>query len=478
MDSLEVVAGLEVHLQVGVGGKLFCGCEVRYGAPPNSLVCPVCLGLPGALPVPRREAVAEAVRLAVALGCEVAERSGWARKSYGYPDLPKGYQVTQYERPLGTGGELPRLAGGAVRLRRLHLEEDAGRLVHADAATFVDFNRAGVPLVEVVTEPEIGGPEEAEDLLRSLHRLVVALGVSEGNLDQGHLRCDANLSLRRPGEPLGTKVEIKNLNSFRHVARALAAEARRQRQVLASGGAVEEETRGFDEATRETVPLRGKEAAADYRYLPEPDLPPLVVAAAEVERARGALPELPWQRQRRWMAAGVDEAAAVVLLAEPALADHLDAAVASRPGLEAAVARWLRGEVMAELNARGETVAAAPPPAHLGSLVASVEAGELSHSAAKRVLAATWESGEDPETATERLGLALVRDAGAIEAWVEEALAAEPELAERLRRGEDKLLDLFVGRVLGRSGGSADPRRVRRALAAAAGGPLAAAVER
>ena len=478
MDSLELVAGLEVHLQVGAAGKLFCGCEVRYGAPPNSLVCPVCLGLPGALPVPRREAVGNAVRLAVALGCEVAERSGWARKSYGYPDLPKGYQVTQYERPLGTGGELPLIAGGAVRLRRLHLEEDAGKLVHGEDASLVDFNRAGVPLVEVVTEPEIGGPEEAEDFLRSLHRLAMALGVNEGNLEQGHLRCDANLSLRRPGEPLGTKVEIKNLNSVRHVARALAAEAGRQREVLAAGGAVEEETRGFDEAAGETVPLRGKEAAADYRYFPEPDLPPLVVTAREVERARCGLPEPPWQRQRRWTRAGVGEAEAVLLLAEPALADYLDAAVAGRPGLEAAVARWLRGEVLAELHARGEPAATAPPPAHLGRLVASVEAGELSHSAAKRVLAAMWESGEDPETATERLGLALVRDPGAIETWVDEALAAEPQLAERLRRGEEKLLDVFVGRVLGRSGGGADPRRVRRAVAAAVGSAQAAAVER
>jgi len=477
-----VVVGLEVHLQLATAGKLFCGCGYRYGAEANTSVCPVCLGLPGALPVVRREAVEQAVRLAVALGCEVAERSGWARKSYVYPDLPKGYQITQYERPLGRGGALPLIGGGAgdaVPLRRLHLEEDAAKLVHAATASRVDFNRAGVPLVEVVSEPEIRGSRHgvaaaAEDFLRSLHRLVVTLGVSDGNLEQGHLRCDANLSLRRPGETaLGRKVEIKNLNSFRHVARALHAEARRQEAVLADGEAVAEETRGFDETCGETFALRGKEEVEDYRYFPEPDLPPLVVSEERIARSRRELPELPWDRQRRWTALGVDPEAAVLLLAEPPLADYFEAAVAAWPeGVAEAgaapLARWLRGELLAGMRQRAggtaEGAAAAPPPSHLARLVAAVEAGRVSHTAGRQALAAMWESGDEPEAVIERLGLALVRDPRRIERWVEEVLAEDAELAARCRRGEDKLLGVLVGRVLARSGGAADPRQVRQAL--------------
>ncbi len=468
-EPLETVVGLEVHLQLATERKLFCPCENRFGAEPNTLVCPVCLGLPGALPRLRGEAVAPAVRLAVALGCEVEEISGWARKSYFYPDLAKGYQITQYDRPLARGGTV-RAGDAEVRLRRLHVEEDAGRLVHLEGASGVDFNRGGVPLVELVTEPEVGGAEAAEELLRGLRALVRTLGVSGGRMEEGQMRCDANVSVRRRGAPLGPKVEVKNLNSFRSVGEAVAAESRRQGERLRRGLAVEEETRGFEGG--ETVPMRGKEGAADYRYFDEPDLPPLrlaeVLGPGAVERARQELPELPWQRRGRYGELGLEPAAAVLLADDPDLGDWFEAAVqAAGLGDEAgarAVAPWVRTEVQGELHRRGQEVGAAPPPGHLGRLVAAVEGGELSRRAAKEVLAEMWDSGEAPEAVIDRLGLTQVSDAGRIATWVERALAEDADLVERYRRGDRRLLGHFVGRVMALSGGSADPHASRHAL--------------
>ncbi len=361
------VIGLEVHIQLRTSTKMFCRCPNRFGAAPNTLICPVCLGYPGTLPVLNRRAVELAARLALALGADVRPRSAFARKSYFYPDLPKGYQITQHDEPLATGGTLP-LADPrrSVRLRRLHLEEDAGRLLDGpDAGSVrIDFNRCGVPLVEVVTEPDLAGPEDAREALTSLHRLLLYTGVADANLEEGGLRCDANVSLPAADGTAGPRVEIKNLNSFRHLGRALAAEIERQRAVHAAGGAVTAQTRGWDDAAGGTVPLRDKEATADYRYLPEPDLPPLEVTADRLAELAAALPELPWARRDRLVAEhGLSRAAADALCARRELADYYDAVLAAAGGPPPGeCARWILRDVRQHEKESGTAAQQALPP--------------------------------------------------------------------------------------------------------------------
>ncbi len=514
------VIGLEIHVQLATRTKMFCRCAYRYGAPANTRTCPVCLGYPGALPVPNRRAVDLAVTLALALGATVHERSAFDRKSYVYPDLPKGYQITQLDHPLATGGAIP-LAPAAtpvparadgpgdaaprpprtIGLARLHLEEDAGKLIHDpgpphgasdEPATLIDFNRCGVPLVEIVTRPELRSPEEARELLRTLRHLLRWLGVSDGSMEEGSLRCDANLSLRPRGGPsspagLGTKVEVKNLNSFRHVAQALAYEAARQAEVLADGGQVVAETRGFDAATGTTHPLRDKEASADYRYFPEPDLPPLEVSADRRAALAAALPELPWRRRARLVAAhGLPLADAVVLTESRALADYLERALGTEPAAPRetgerghrpgespgdatgsrprAIAAWLRSEVLGRLGQPPEALEGLLPARHLAALVDLVLGGRVSHSAAKEVLAATWGADEAPAAALTRLELERVDDPARLGTWVEEVLAAHPDKVARYLDGKTGLAEFFVGRVMARSAGRAEPHRVRELL--------------
>ncbi|HEX6202996.1 MAG TPA: Asp-tRNA(Asn)/Glu-tRNA(Gln) amidotransferase subunit GatB, partial [Thermoanaerobaculia bacterium] len=325
MSPPRAVVGLEVHARLRTATKLFCRCPNRAAAPPNTLVCPVCLGHPGTLPTPNRQAVDLAVLLALALGARVAERSAWARKAYFYPDLPKGYQVTQHDRPLASGGRLPLPGGGGLGIRRLHLEEDAARLLHDETGSGVDFNRAGAPLVEVVSEPELGSADAAREAFRELHLLLVTLGVCDGRLEEGSLRCDANVSLAAGGSggTGGARVEIKNLASFRQLARAVEAEVARQRRLLAAGGTVAAETRGFDEATGETFALRGKESAAEYRYQPEPDLPHLSVPPERLAALAERLPEPPWERRERLtVELGLPAGDAARLAADPTAADY------------------------------------------------------------------------------------------------------------------------------------------------------------
>ena len=474
----EAVIGLEVHVQLLTETKMFCRCPNRFGAAPNTLVCPVCLGYPGTLPVVNRHAVDLATRLALALGCDVHPRSVFARKNYFYPDLPKGYQISQFDRPLAEGGLLPLAQHDKrVRLERLHLEEDAGKLLHEAPGggalpdqSLVDFNRCGVPLVEIVSRPDMSTAAEAADYLQTLHQLLLYTGASTGNMEEGSLRCDANVSVRLRGEErLGTKAEVKNLNSFRNVARAIEHEIGRQTELLESGGRVAQETRSFDAATGATRLMRSKEEAHDYRYFPEPDLPPLVLTAERVEAIRGALPELPWVRRARLASQyGLSPADAGVLTTERELAEYfeasVEASVATGAGSPKGIANWIMGEVLRELKERKSGIETAIPPARLAALVALVEAGKLSSSAGKEVFADIWQSGEEPEAAMERLGLGQISDTPQIERWIDEVLEASPTQVAQVRAGKVQVLGFLVGQVMKRSGGRADPKVVQQLI--------------
>lgn len=477
MLAWEPVIGLEVHVHLKTRSKIFCRCENRFGAPPNTLVCPVCLGYPGTLPVLNGHAVDLAATLALALGCEVRERSVFARKNYFYADLPKGYQISQFDRPLAEHGSLP-LADHprSIRVHRLHLEEDAGKLLHdwpgggpAGSVSLIDFNRCGVPLVEIVSAPEIASSAEAEDYLRSLHQVLLFTGASDGNLEEGSLRCDANVSLKRPGETrLGTKVEVKNLNSFKNVARAVEYEIARQAQVLDEGRAVTQETRGFDADAGRTRPLRDKEAAHDYRYFPEPDLPVLELSPERLAGLRAALPEMPWKRRERLVAElGLSAAEARDLVAERALADYFEAVVAAAPELPRAAANWVRNDLLRELRERQAGVEEAIAPARLAEVLKLVESGELSSSGARELLRALWTTSESAAVVMARLGLAQVRDEAQLVAWVREVLGESASQAAQYRAGKTQVLGYLVGQVMKRSSGRAAPHRVQELVRAA-----------
>ncbi len=470
-SGYEAVIGLEVHVQLRTQSKLFCPCRNAAGAPPNSLTCPVCLGLPGALPALNAEAVRLALRFGLAVGAEIRPRSTFYRKQYFYPDLPKGYQITQGPVALVEGGVLeipgdPAVRGEAapvaIRIERAHLEEDAGKSLHdrADAVSHVDLNRAGVPLLEVVGAPDLRSAQEASDYLKALHRLVVALGIGEGNLEEGQLRCDANVSVRREGErAFGTRVEIKNLNSFRHMRQALDYEINRHQGCLERGDSLAMETRGWDAAAGETRSQRTKEAAMDYRYFPEPDLPPLVVDAAEVARARAELPELPQQQVQRWreqFGLGLEEAQA--LAQSPAFAAYFEQ-LAREGGSGRAAATWMLGEVSRTLNERGLGIEAFPlAPEDLAGLVRLVEARTLGFGTAKEQVFPALLAGEgSAEAIVAQRGLAQVSDGAAIEALVAEVLAAHPEPVAQYRSGKTALKGFLVGKVLKAGGGRLDP---------------------
>ncbi len=466
----ETVVGLEVHVQLLTSSKLFCGCSSRFGDPPNTHVCPVCLGLPGALPVPNEQAVRLAARAALALGCTVHPRSSFARKHYFYPDLPKGYQITQFEEPLATGGALqcasPERGPIAVRIERLHLEEDAGKSFHdrVPGMTAVDLNRAGVPLIEIVSEPDLRSPAEARAYLTALKQVLEYAAVSDCDMEKGSLRVDANLSIRPAGTAeLRTRTEVKNLNSFSGVERALTAERKRQVAAAERGEPIAQATLLFDADSGAVRPLRSKEEAEDYRYFPEPDLPPLVLTDKWLAAERLGLPELPAARRERLrteyaLAAG--DAAA--LSASRDLADYYERVVrAGVPPKEAA--NWVMNDLLALSPDPG-----APPlaPERLAEAIGLVAAGKLSRQAARRVLGEMAAArGETAQAVAGRLGLLQVSDAGAIAGWVRETLAAHPAEVARLEAGERKLMDFMVGQVMKRSQGKADPKAVHAALA-------------
>ncbi|HEU4951736.1 MAG TPA: Asp-tRNA(Asn)/Glu-tRNA(Gln) amidotransferase subunit GatB [Holophagaceae bacterium] len=474
----EAVIGLEVHVQLRTRTKLFCACPNTYGAEPNSLTCPVCLALPGTLPVLNAEAVTLALRLGAALGCEVSPVSAFYRKQYLYPDLPKGYQITQGPVALLKGGSLeipgdPSVRGEARPVRtalvRAHLEEDAGKSTHgAEAGTsWIDLNRAGVPLLEVVGAPDLRSPQEAHDWFKALHQLVTWLGISDGNLEEGSLRCDANVSVRRVGEAAyGTRVEVKNLNSFRFVKQALAHEIDRHIRLREAGEPLAPETRGFDPATGETRSQRSKEAALDYRFFPEPDLPPLQVAPAEVETARTGLPELPAVRRARLTGLGLGEEALTALLQSRAFADYFES-LAAACGDAKAASHWMLGEVSRLLNASGTSIEAFPlPPEALGDLVRLVVDRKVGLGPAREVILPALLAGEGPAAAlVEAKGLGQVQDREALAALVRSVLEAHPQQAAEVRAGQEKLRGFLVGQIMKAGQGRADARLVNEILA-------------
>src|SRR5712691_8356985 len=471
----EPVIGLEVHAQLSTATKIFCACRNRFGDAPNTNVCPVCLGLPGALPVLTRQAVSLALRAALATQCTVHETSIFARKNYFYPDLPKGYQISQYERPLATNGhiEIPVGAGAfrRVRIHRIHMEEDAGKLLHeglpwSAEKSGVDFNRSGVPLIEIVSAPDLHSAEEAHDYLTALKAVLLYAGVSDCNMEEGSLRCDANVSVRARGtETLGTRAEVKNVNSFRNVARAIDHEIARQSALVSAGGRVVQETRLWNADRGETFSMRSKEDAHDYRYFPEPDLPPLVVDDEWRREVRASLPELPADKRKRFVAAyKLPEYDAGVLTLAPEVADYFEA-VARASGNAKAASNWVMTEVLRKVKDDDGPLSASPvPPARLAELIQLVDGGAITGTSAKVVFERMWTGGEDARTIVEREGLAQVSDEGAIESAVAEVIAASPDQVATYRKGKTSTLGWFVGQVMRKTGGKANPQLVNDLL--------------
>ncbi len=473
----EPVVGLEVHCQLKTRSKAFCACPVVFGAPPNTAVCPVCLGYPGALPVANRQMVTLAMRVALATGCTVHGTSIFARKSYFYPDLPKGYQISQYDRPLATGGGVDVKAGGAprrIRLHRIHLEEDAGKSMHEfpwddvpSGSSLLDLNRAGTPLIEIVSEPDIRSPEEAHEYLVTLRRLVRWLDASDGNMEEGSLRCDANVSVRRLGaSELGTKIEIKNLNSIAHVKKAIEWEAERQVRALEKGERLVQETRLWDANAGATRPMRSKEEAMDYRYFPDPDLGALVVSREWLGDVEKTLPELPEPRARRLAATlGLPASDAELVCSARPLADFFEAAAAAHPRNPKGIANWLLSELLAVLPDADRQEGRMPlPPAHLAALVARIDDGTISGKIAKELLPALLETGRSPDALIAERGLVQVTDEAAIRDAIAKVLEANPSQVETYRGGKTATFGWFVGQVMKATGGRASPAVVNKLL--------------
>lgn len=469
----EVVIGLEVHAQLNTQTKIFSGSSIAYGALPNTQVCDIDIGLPGVLPVLNKEAVKKAITFGLAIGAHIAKRSIFARKNYFYPDLPKGYQISQFELPIVGVGHLDVVQeDGSIKrvgITRAHLEEDAGKSLHEDfhGKTGIDLNRAGTPLLEIVSEPDIRSAKEAVAYLKALHNLVRYIDICDGNMQEGSFRCDANVSIRPKGqEKLGTRTEIKNLNSFRFVERAINYEIERQIEVVENGGAVVQETRLYNADTNETRTMRSKEEANDYRYFPDPDLLPVEVTPAQLEAVKSTLPELPAEKRERFIKTlHLTPDTATTLVANKALADYFEKALSVVPQHGQMVANWVTVELLGALNKNNATLeSCALPPEHIGTLIARIHDNTISSKIAKTVFEAMMNGEGTPDAIIEAKGLKQVTDSGAIETMIDEIIAQFPDQLSEYRSGKDKLFAFFVGQAMKASKGKANPAQVNEIL--------------
>ena len=473
MADYEAVIGLEVHVQLATASKLFCSCSTAFGQAPNSNVCEVCSGMPGSLPVLNQKAVEYAAKAGLATECTVNLQSIFARKNYFYPDLPMGYQISQFDKPVCEHGGLNiQTDAGAKRvgITRIHLENDAGKNIHDQGgnASYVDLNRAGTPLVEIVSEPDMRSADEAVAYLRALHAIVTTLGISDGNMEEGSFRCDANVSIHKPGTPFGTRAELKNLNSFRHVHKAIEYEIARQQDLLEDGDSVVQETRLYDSVKNITLSMRSKEEAHDYRYFPDPDLLPIEIDASQLEAWRATLPELPVARKARFCAQlELTEADAETLVADRALADFFEAACVAAPGIKPGkVSNLVLGPLLRELNARSVGIeTAAMRPEALGELARIVDGGLISAKIAHDIFGELFDSGAMPEQYVKDKGLVQISDTSALEQAVDQVLADNPTEVEAYRGGKTKLISFFVGQIMRATKGKANPALVNELLA-------------
>ncbi len=482
MTEFEAVIGLEVHAQLLTESKIFCGCSTRFGAPPNTNTCPVCLGLPGALPVLNRQAVAMAIKAGVALNCSINTRSVFARKNYFYPDLPKGYQISQYDLPLAYDGRVTLMTGERQKtghitnyqsksfgIIRVHLEEDAGKSIHVPGDdTYVDLNRTGVPLIEIVSAPDLRSSQEAYDYMTYLRRTLLYLGVCDGNMEEGSLRCDANVSVRPVGaEKLGTKVEVKNLNSFRFLQKALDYEIERQIRVIRDGGTIVQETRLWNDDVGKTFAMRTKEEAHDYRYFPDPDLLPVVVDEEWLQQLKGEIPELPEARRASFVAEyQLSDEDAMQVTQTHAFADYFEAA-AKNSGHPRQVFNWMVGELTRFLKQDGREIEGSPvSPQNLAKLIKLIEAGSITGKIGKEVFEKMYQTGKEPEEIVASAGLKQISDQGQIEQIIDRVLQANPGQVQAFRSGKEGLLGFFVGQVMRETRGQANPKAVNELLLA------------